>query len=578
MSGSLILSGAKAEGSTLVCEDPLSLWGGVDPATGTIVDRQHPQCGASLSQRVVLMPTSRGSCSGAGVLLELVLSGRAPQAFIFRAHETTLTLGALVAAHMFGKTIPIVRLPPEEYDALLDQPILSLHADAIHAGTLRLSLTKPQRPAISLSAQDQQTLSGAHGKARQVALQIVVAMAELNNATHLTDVSRVHIDGCIYAAPAFLTFANLFCEWEAQVKVPTTLNAVSVDLAGWQAQGVDAAFGTAASRLAECYVSMGAAPTFTCAPYLLEDAPKAQEAIAWAESNAVVYANSVLGARTEKHPDFLDLCIALTGRAPRTGVYRDRDRQPTLSVSVDAPDNIDDVYWPLLGWLVGELAQDRIPIVHGLEHSAPTTDSLKALCAAFGTTAAAPMLHVANVTPEAMNIDDINAIESERVTLGARDFARLWDTFNQGTKRIDLVALGSPHFSSSECHAFLALLDGRTVHPEVHVMITLGRHTSDAIGRDGTCEALEALGVTLIVDVCWCSITEPVFPPSAKVVMTNSGKYAHYGPGLSGRVVRLGGLADCAIAALTGRAPGRPPAWMQQVNLNEPGVTPIHQS
>jgi predicted aconitase len=337
------------------------------------------------------------------------------------------------------------------------------------------------------------------------------------------------------------------------------MNAISVDHANWRGQGVDEAFGNGASSLADAYVQMGAQPSFTCAPYLLEDRPAKGEDIAWAESNAVIYANSVLGARTVKHPDFLDLCIALTGRTPRSGVYEAANRAPRRIIEVARPDGADDAFWPMLGWLAGQVAPDRIPLLRGLETARPSEDDLKALCAAFGTTSAAPMLHVAGVTPEA----DLPASPgADTVHIGPMDFARVWRQFNASGGRIDLVALGSPHFSLNECRTFADLMAGRTVQSGVTAIVTLGRATLQATRKDGTETRLKAAGVTIVPDLCWCSISEPVFPRSARVLMTNSGKYAHYAPGLSGRAVRFGSLADCAHAAATGTAPGMPD-WLR---------------
>ena len=157
-------------------------------------------------------------------------------------------------------------------------------------------------------------------------MRIICAMAAQQGAERLVDVTQGHVDGCIYASPANLTFAERMAAMGARVRVPTTMNAISVDRENWRAQGVPPSFGGPAARLADAYVRMGCRPTFTCSPYLLDGAPVAGEVVAWAESNAVVFANSVLGARTAKHPDFLDLCIALTGRAPLAGVYLDAAR------------------------------------------------------------------------------------------------------------------------------------------------------------------------------------------------------------------------------------------------------------
>ena len=143
----------------------------------------------------------------------------------------------------------------------------------------------------------------------------------------------------------------------------------------------------------------GGTESLVISPYLLDSAPKSGEYVAWAESNAVVFANTVLGARTAKHPDFLDLCIALTGRAPLAGVYLDEFRKPQLAIDVERPANADNSFWPLVGYLAGRASPDRIPILRGLAGTAPSRDDLKALCAAFGTTSAAAMLHIEGVTP-----------------------------------------------------------------------------------------------------------------------------------------------------------------------------------
>jgi predicted aconitase/predicted aconitase with swiveling domain len=556
--GQLIVT-ARVRGRILLCDEGLSFWGGVDPQTGVIVDAHHPQHGKPLAGRVVMMPTSRGSCTGSGVLLGLALADKAPAALIFHEAEDVLTLGALLAARMFGRGVAVLRLSEKQYAALARKAEAEITESFLQADELKFPLSSLNAANVHLSADDRAMLEGRDGRAVKLAMETICAMAAVQGAERLIDVTRVHIDGCIYASPAFLTFARAMADMGAKVRVPTTMNAISVDHANWRAQGVDEAFGNGASRLADAYVEMGARPSFTCAPYLLEDKPAKGEQIAWAESNAVIYANSVLGARTMKHPDFLDLCIALTGRAPRAGVYEAANRVPRRIIEVTRPDGADDALWPMLGWLAGQMAPDRIPLLRGLETARPSEDDLKALCAAFGTTSAAPMLHVAGVTPEA---DLPPSPDADTVRIGAADFARVWQQFNAGDGRIDLVALGSPHFSLNECRTFAELMAGRHVRSDVTAIVTLGRATLEAIRKDGTETRLKAARVTIVPDLCWCSISEPVFPPKARVLMTNSGKYAHYAPGLSGRAVRFGSLPDCAHAAATGTAP-RMPAWLR---------------
>ncbi len=549
----------EAEGRIVATDEALSFWGGVDPASGRVIDAHHPLHDIALAGAVLLMPTSRGSCSGSGVLLDMALTGKAPAALVFCEDEDVLTLGALVAAEMFGKAIPIVRVDPDAFRELARGRTARIGDGRIATEGFTLSLVPASLRALDLTATDEAMLRGAHGEAVRQAMRIVCAMARQQGAERLLDVTRVHIDGCIYAGRANLTFAEQMAEIGAKVRVPTTTNAISVDRANWRAQGTPPAFGEPAARLADAYVGMGCAPSFTCAPYLLDGIPEPGEAVAWAESNAVVFANSVLGARTAKHPDFLDLCIAVTGRAPLSGVYLDEGRKARRVIDVERPDGADDSVWPLLGYLAGLAAPDRIPLIRGLGASTPTRDDLKALCAAFGTTSAAPMLHIEGVTPEAATA---TAPDADRARIARNDMAAAWSALNMGPEAVDLVAFGSPHASLDECRAIADAFGGRRRRSDVAVIVTAGRGVIAQARRDGTLRRLENCGVRVLPDLCWCSISEPVFPPEARAVMTNSGKYAHYGPGLSGRTVRFGALADCVTAATTGRATGGPPRWL----------------
>lgn len=552
-----VLAG-EAAGPVLATTEPLSFWGGVSPSDGCVIDVHHPLHGTCLAGAILLMPSSRGSCTGSGVLLDLALSGLAPAALVFTGDEDVLTLGALVSGMMFGKPIPVIRVSQDVFGTLSNSSTARIADKFIEAGDIRIPIAPLPTAELDLTEADRAMLDGEAGQAVQQAMRIICAMAAQQGAQRLVDVTQAHIDGCIYASPANLTFAQRMADMGAQVCVPTTMNAISVDYSNWQRQGVPPAFGAPAAKLAEAYVRMGCRPTFTCSPYLLTSAPEFGETIAWAESNAVIFANSVLGARTPKHPDFLDLCIALTGRAPLSGVYLEDHRKAELVIDVDLPENVDDGFWPLIGYLAGQISPDRIPLLRGIASAKPSRDDLKALCAAFGTTSAAPMLHIEGVTPEASAVAanaDCSAVTRARM-------AEAWLDLAGGPEQVELVAIGSPHASLSECRAFAGALEGHRRHPDVSVIITAGHDVIAAAGEDGTLARLQEAGVTILPDLCWCSISEPVFPPAARTVITNSGKYAHYGPGLSGRQVRLGSVADCAEAAVTGRAAVKLPNWL----------------
>ena len=544
----------------VICDEGLSFWGGVDPNTGVIIDTHHPNCGEKLSGKIVLMPTSRGSCSGSGVLLQLAQNGNAPAALIFRETEDVLTLGAMIAERLFDKNIAVLRLVPKIYNLLSEEKSAKIDNLKLHFSNTLIDLFQPALDEIHLSNSDKKMLAGDNGEATKIAMEVLCLMAAAQNADKLIDVSRGHIDGCILAHDANLHFAEKMLDMGASVIIPTTINAISVDRENWKSQGVAPDLGGKASRLADAYVKMGAYPTFTCAPYLLDEKPSKGEVIGWSESNAVIYANSVIGARTQKHPDYLDLFIAMTGRTPNTGVYLEENRKPVCEIQVVLPSNFDDAIWPMIGWLAGHKSPNGIPVLNGLEDILISNDDLKALCAAFGTTSAAPMIHIKGHTPES---ELQSAKDAKYTTIMPNDLLNLWQNFNNGNNKIDLVAIGSPHASTSECLKFLELLEENNERVTVPTILTIGRETLSNLDHQGSLNKLSKLGVQVIPDICWCSITEPVFPPEAKSLLTNSGKYAHYGEGLTGRNVRFGSLSDCALAAMTGYVDNEFPDWLK---------------
>lgn len=585
LTGRSLVAGA-AEGALLFADIGLSFWGGVDPYSGEIIDRHHPLSGEYLAGRVLAIPSGRGSCTGSSVLMELISNGHAPAALVLAEPDEILTLGVLVAQTIFERSLPVLCIDREAFAALrgkafvrVEDTTLSLFehlpGDAWQALDSPLPSTDIAT-AIELTEHDRALLDGQHGKAAQVAMQIVLRMAELQGARCLVDVTQAHIDGCIYTGPASLRFAEQLVQWGANVRVPTTLNSISVDQRRWRELGIDPALGEPASALGDAYMAMGAQLSFTCAPYLLDSAPKAGEQIVWAESNAVVYANSVLGARTLKYPDYLDICIALTGRAPLIGCHLDAQRKARLQIELPALGELDDAFYPLLGYHIGALAGSRIPLVRGLENRKPSLDDLKAFGAAFATTSAAPLFHIAGITPEAIDPSQVLEVDASIPveTIRLKDLLISWRELNSARdSRVDVVSLGNPHFSLSEFAHLARLCLGRHKHPDVVLAITCGRAVLERAREAGHIAVIEAFGATLVTDTCWCMLGEPVIPPGATTLMTNSGKYAHYAPGLVGRKVHFASLAECVDTACSATASGRLPAWL---NIATPQETLAH--
>ncbi|WP_061146457.1 cis-3-hydroxy-L-proline dehydratase [Caballeronia arvi] len=570
------LVGGSAQSDLVYSTVGLSFWGGVEPFTGEVIDRHHPLSGAFIDGKVLAIPSGRGSCTGSSVMLELILNGHAPAGLILAEPDEILTLGVLVAQVIFGKSFPVLSIGQEAFAQLegvpgvrMEEGTVTLLADHPSSAWSRPSAvtasTSVPDDRIALSAEDRETLQGQHGKAAQVAMQLILKVAQLQGARELIDVKQAHIDGCIYTGHASLRFARQLVNWGAKVRVPTTLNSISVDQRRWRELGIDPTLGEPASALGDAYLQMGAKVSFTCAPYLLDTKPAFGEQIVWAESNAVVFANSVLGARTQKYPDYLDICIALTGRAPLTGSHVDDGRKATLRLDVQKPEGADDAFYPLLGYHAGLLATTEIPVICGLEEAAPSLDDLKAFSAAFATTSAAPMFHIVGITPEAPSVGAASGgdVPRRRITVHRSDLVRAWRELDSSPEEaVQLISLGNPHFSITECQRLAELCTGREKSPDTEVVVTMGRQINEQANEAGYLDVLREFGATLITDTCWCMLGEPVIPEKTSTLMTNSGKYAHYAPGLVGRRVRFGSLADCVEVACTGRRDAKLPMWL----------------
>lgn len=573
--GKVLVTG-HASGEIVYSDTPISFWGGVDAATGQVIDRHHPLSGETLAGKILAIPGSRGSCSGSGIILELILNGKNPSALIFEHEEDILTLGVIVADEIFGKTIPVICLGRRNFHEMAKVQFATVTAELVKCGTGNQITDNYHEPSqqpfspesrLELDPLDQELLDGTKGPACKVAMKIVCRMADLYGANKLVDVTRTHIDGCVYTGTGGLQFATRLKDMGARVSVPTTLNSISIDRRQWRSQGIDHSFGKSAGELADAYVQMGCTPTYTCAPYLLEGAPVEGEQIVWAESNAAVFANSVLGARTMKYPDYLDICIAITGRAPYSGCHIKRNREANLLIKVEKIGSVDDSFFPLLGYQAGRVAGSRIPVITGLEECEISFDDLKAFGAAFATTSSAPMFHIHGVTPEAASLEIATGrnLDIETVEVTVSDMVNVWQQLNTAEQTtVDLISLGNPHFSLSECHKLRDLCRDRTKHDRVRVVITCGRVVFEEAQSEGIISELEEFGVNFITDTCWCMISDPVIPTAAITLMTNSAKYAHYGPGLTGREYCFGSLSMCLDAACTGKMPDEIPQWLKQ--------------
>ena len=420
---------------------------------------------------------------------------------------------------------------------------------------------------LKLSAEERAMLAGDDGPAVQLAMRLIGTMAEVAGAERLIPISSAHIDGCLYHGSVGLDFAERLARDGGRVRVPATLNVSSLDLLHPEIVRLDTATMARARRLMDAYEQMGCRPTWTCAPYQLPERPGLGQHVAWAESNAIVFANSVLGARTGRYGDFMDICAALTGRVPNAGLHRDEERLARLVVRVAgvAPEAFaHDELYALLGHLLGRVAGSLVPALVGLP-AQTSEDQLKALGAAAASSGSVALFHVVGRTPEAPSLDAcLGGVAPERhVEIGPADLRAAWGELSTAAvgQPLSAVSMGTPHLSTAELRRLAERLEDLEVAPGVRLYAATARHIAADLAAEGRLEPFGRPGVQLVVDTC-TYITPILRGAPGSAVMTNSAKWAWYAPGNLGLRVAFGTLDDCLASAAAGRVMRGQPAWL----------------
>ncbi|MEA1978708.1 MAG: aconitase X catalytic domain-containing protein, partial [Chloroflexota bacterium] len=416
-----------------------------------------------------------------------------------------------------------------------------------------------------LSDYDRELLAGERGPGAQVAMRIIVRMAEILGAKRLIDIEAAHIDSSLYMGTATLEFAEKLVDLGAKVSVPSTLNVSGVDEHGWMQWAVPPDWAENAKRQMRAYQEMGCIPTWTCAPYQAEFKPKFGQQIAWGESNAIVFANSIIGARTERYPDLLDICAAITARVPAAGLHLQENRAGQILLRLkEVPDRIQkhESFYPVLGHLMGKVSGEKNPVVVGMEVK-PDWDQLKALGAAAATSGTVGLFHLVGITPEAPTLEDaLHGNEPEQeIDVTMDDLREAWrELSTTGGRELDLVVLGCPHFSLAEFERLVLLIDGKEKHKDVEFLVNSNRAMRALADEAGYLRSLEAFGGVVTVDTC--PLATPMLPPYIDVVMTNSAKFSYYAPGLLDERVVFGALEDCVLSAIEGRVVRDESLWV----------------
>ena len=409
-------------------------------------------------------------------------------------------------------------------------------------------------PTVSLTSDERAILAGEGGVATQLAARLLVRMAELMGAARLVPIVGAHVDGCLYHGPVSIDFAKRLVDGDGSVRVDTTLNVGAVDLLHPELNRGDPERRTAGRELMRLYSALGCRPTWTCAPYQLANRPMLGEQIAWAESNAIVFANSVLGARTERYGDFIDIAAALTGRAPYAGLHSDEGRLATLHFRLDRiPARLaaSDVLFAALGHLIGRRAGRNVPVIEGITQA--TEDQLKALGAAAASSGSVAMFHMVGITPEAPSLAIAcgHRAPTQVIPVSLTDLAQAAaELTSAGNESLGAVSVGTPHFSLAEFEQLRALLAGRRVTNGMAFYASTGRAVQEELRAREWLDDFTAAGVTIVTDTC--TYLAPIMAPIAGAVMTNSAKWAWYGPNNLGLQVIFGSLEECVESAVRG--------------------------
>ena len=391
---------------------------------------------------------------------------------------------------------------------------------------------------MKLTDTERAWLDGRGGHGTRKAMEILVALGEIYGAEDLVQVSSVQVSGV-----SFHNLGDAGLDWleemagDGQACVPATLNPAGMDLQAWERQGTDPRFAEQQLRVVRAYVAMGIDATCTCTPYLVGNRPARGEHVAWAESSAVAYANSVLGARTNREGGPSALAAALTGRTPRYGLHLDRNRMPEISVVVEEPLE-STAEWGALGRVVGRIGEGRVALFHLA--SPPGLAEIKSLCAAVVTFGGSPLFYLDGQGP--MPADR----PTDSLCVTRQQLAEALDELDDGAEQVNLVCLGCPHASREELDALVDQLDGRRVRTET--WICTARPTAEAAPE--TVRALESCGVQVVCDTCFA--VAPLNRPGATVA-TDSVKGCYYGRGHNKLRMHVGSVERCVEAAVSGR-------------------------
>jgi len=394
---------------------------------------------------------------------------------------------------------------------------------------------------MHLTKEEEKMLNGEYGEVTERLFRLLVRLGDIYGADKMIPIGSVQVAGVSYKSVGDpgTEFLEDMASKGAKVQVLTYLNPAGMDLENWKELGFPADFAKNQLRIMDAFRKMGIVVTSTCTPYLAGNLPRFREHIAWSESSAVSFSNSVIGARTNREGGPSALAAAICGRTPNYGLHLWEKRQPTIQIDVSADLNFNSDFGAL-GYFVGKQVKNKIPYFTGIKNA--NTDQLKALGAAMAASGAVALYHVEGLTPEA---DLVKTKGLEKINVSKKDIKDTYDKLNTG-KKPDIVIFGCPHASLREISALAEKLDGK--HLKKPVWICTSRMVKEAAERMGYCEIIAKAGGSVVADTCM--VVSPIEQMGYKTTGVNSGKAANYLPGFCKQEVCYANIDDLVEAQL----------------------------
>jgi len=408
-----------------------------------------------------------------------------------------------------------------------------------------------------LTDEEAAMLDGDKGPAVKQAMEILVALGESFGAERLMPVNNVHMAGSsvLVAEEAGTRFVEDIRRKGGNFVTKVTTNPTAVDPTQWEKIGIPESDSILQMRLTDAYAGMGANTCNTCIPYLVGNMPRFGEHMAWGESSAVVFANSVCGARTNREGGPSALASALTGRTPEYGFHLKENRFGKLLIEVEA--SLEDMTdYGTLGYFAGKLAGQDTPVFTGIPTN-PTLEQVKALSAALAASGAVSMFHAVGVTPEASTLEEaFGGREPEKVfVFGEAEREKAEAALNkEPSDHVDWILVGCPNASVEEIREVAEALQGKKVHKDVSLWVTTAGAMYAMAERLGYIQTIKEAGGVVVRETCPFLARSRVIAPKKgyKTLTTNSAKMAFYAPGQFGLPTHYGNLDRVMNAAING--------------------------